>query len=152
MNDMRARLLTLLVGMVWPLAAFAEPSVLRQSGDCTIVRAQSNEPGIVKVVLKNVDVEILCKFREAEFAGSNVILANADFTSLAGKELDVSYNVAFFSKDGELIGSASQNGTSRVDGRTKQFGSCIIPTPTAEVRKVSSFKVVVYIGAPKPKK
>ena len=149
---MRARLLTFLVGMAWPLAAFAEPSVLRQSGDCTIVRAKSNEPGIVKVVLKNADVEILCKFREDDFAGSNVILANADFTSLTGKELDVSYNVAFFSKDGELIGSASQNGTSRADGRAKQFGSCIITTPTAEVRKVSSFKVVAYISAPKPKK
>ena len=150
---MRTKLLTLLVTIALPLAALAEPSILRQSGDCTIVRAQSSsEPGIVKVTLKNTDVEILCKFREADFAGGNVIIANPEIRSMAGKELDVSYNVAFFSKDGELIGSASQNGTSRADDRIKQFGSCIIPTPTAEVRKVSSFKVVVYINAPKPKK
>ena len=149
---MRIRLLTLLVGMALPLAAFAEPDVLRQSGDCTIVRAKFNEPGIVKVLLKNAGVEILCKFREDDFAGGNVIIANPEIRSIAGKELDVSYNVAFFSKDGELIGSASQNGTSRADDRIKQFASCIIPTPTAEVRKVSSFKVVVYINAPKPKK
>ena len=149
---MRVRLLTLLVGMALPLAAFAEPGVLRQSGDCTIVRAKSSsEPGIVKVLLKNADVEILCKFRETDFDGRNVIVANPEIMSLAGKELDVSYNVAFFSKDGELIGTASQNGTSRADSRVKQFGSCIITTPTAEVRRVSSFKVVAYVSAPKPK-
>lgn len=134
------------------LSASAEPSVLRATGECKIVRAKYHEPGIVKVPLKNADVEILCKFREDDFFGRNIVMANPEIKNLSTKELDVAYHVAFLSKDGELIGSATQQGSVKADGKEMQFASCLITVPTAEVRKISSYKISVYVDEAKPKK
>jgi hypothetical protein len=134
------------------LAASAAPSVLRASGECKIVRAKFQEPGIVKVPLKNSDVEIICQFREDDFFGRNIVMANPEIRNLSAKELEVVYHVAFLSKDGELIGSATQQGSVKADGKEVQFGSCLITAPTAEVRKISSYKISVYVDETKPKK
>ena len=149
---MRTKLIKLLLVMVLPLAASAAPSVLRQNGECKIVRAKFHEPGIVQVPLKNADVEILCKFREDDFFGRNIVMANPEIKNLSTKELEVAYHVAFLSKDGELIGSATQQGSVNADGKEIQFGSCLITVPTAEVRKISSYRISVYVDEVKPKK
>jgi hypothetical protein len=140
------------ISFTMPMALMAEPSVLRQSANCKIVRAEFNDAGVVKVPLKNADVEILCKFRADDFFGRDVVMANPEIKNLTGKELAVAYHVAFFSKDGELIGSATQEGTVRADAKALQFGSCIITAPPGEIAKISSYKVVVYVNEPKPKK
>ena len=144
--------MNLLLALALPVSAFAESSVLRASGECKIVRGKFNDPGIVKVPLKNPDVEILCKFREEDFFGRNVVMANPEIKNLSTKELDVAYHVAFLSKDGELIGSATQQGSVKADGKAHQFGSCIITVPTAEVRKISFYRISVYVDEAKPKK
>jgi len=151
---MRTKLIKLLLALVLPvpLSVFGESSVLRASGECKIVRAKYHEPGIVKVPLKNADVEIVCNFREDDFFGRNIVMANPEIKNLSTKELEVAYHVAFLSKDGELIGSATQQGSVKADGKEMQFASCLITVPTAEVRKISAYKVSVYVDETKPKK
>ena len=75
-----------------------------------------------------------------------------EIKNLSTKELEVAYHVAFLSKDGELIGSATQQGSVNADGKEIQFGSCLITVPTAEVRKISSYRISVYVDEVKPKK
>jgi hypothetical protein len=132
--------------------AWAEPSTIRQAGECKIVRAEFNEPGVIKVPLKNSDVEILAKFRADDFFGRDVVMANPEIKNLSGKDLNVAYHVAFFSKEGELIGSATQEGDVKADAKNHQFGSCIVTIPPAEIAKINSYKVVVYVKEAKPKK
>ena len=80
------------------------------------------------------------------------MLANPEIKNLSGKELEVAYHVAFFSKSGELIGSATQQGSVKADAKKMQFGSCIITAPAVEIAKITSCKVTVYIDDAKPTK
>lgn len=149
---MRVKLIKLFLVLVLPITASAAPSVLRASGECKIVRAKYHEPGIVKVPLKNSDVEIICQFREDDFFDRNIVMANPAIKNFSNKELEVAYHVAFLSKDGELIGSATQQGTVKADGKEMQFASCLLTIPTAEVRKISSYRISVYVDHAKPNK
>ncbi len=132
--------------------AHAETRILRQSGDCKIVRAESNDAGVVKVPLKSEELDILCKFRVDDFMGHDAVMAGPLFKNLSGKELEVAFHVAFFGKTGELIGGGSQRSTLRADAKTLHSSTCIITVPPAEVAKIVSYKVTVYIEDAKPKK
>ncbi len=142
--------LLLTATLILTLTASAAPSVIRKSGECKIVRADFDGKGAMQVPLKNADVEILCKLRADDFFGRDVVMANPEIKNLTAKPLDLAYHVAFFTKDGELVGSATQRGEIDPNGNM-QFGSCIITVPKEEIAQVSAYKISVYVSEAKPK-
>jgi len=134
-------------------AAFAAPGVLRKSGDCKLqVGGAFDDDKVVEAKLSNADVEIVCKFRGGDFFDEFTLFANPSINNKSGKKLNVAYHVAFFDKAGELVACAEQSGDVDADTKNHQFGSCLSKLSQEEFAKITSFKVVVYVGEPKKKK
>jgi len=126
------------------LFAFAGVSLAEtKEGTCQL------KTGYVSAVSVEVgqSVKGTCKFYIDDFFGKKIINANIEVKNTAQKPMFFQYNVAFFDKDGHLIGSASQglSGDSGLEpGKTTQTGSCLIPLPAGKHEEVASYKIAYY--------
>ncbi len=149
---MRTLVLTLAIVLATG-AAFAAPGVLRKNGECKLqVGGAFDDDKVVEVKLSNADVDIVCKFRGGEFFGEFTLFANPSISNKSGRKLGAAYNVAFFDKAGELVCCAEQSGDIDAGAKNHQFGSCLSKLPQEEFAKITSYKLVVYLGEPKKKK
>ena len=130
-----------LLSCVWNLSCLAE----MKQGPCTIPNGDSGGDGFVVEVGDKIHGK--CKFVIEEFFGKKIIRANIEVVNNAAIPMHCHYYVAFFDKDGQMLGCAAQ-GTSGDDGlkpgRNMQFGSCLIPLPIGTHEKVASYKVAFY--------
>ena len=78
-----------------------------------------------------------------EWFGAKAITGQLDITNPTDKDRFLSYNLAFFDKDGVLMGSASQH--MKIDaGESTSIGGAIILLPKAELAKVTSYQIAYY--------
>ena len=129
------------MGTASTMACLAET----KQGPCILPNGDTGGDGFVVEVGEKIHGT--CKFVIEDFFGKKIIRANIEVVNKAEVPMHCHYYVAFFDKDGQLLGCASQ-GTSGDDGlkpgRNTQFGSCLIPLPPGTHEKVASYKVAFY--------
>jgi hypothetical protein len=142
-TTMSTKHLTIFAFLFWTLGMSC--SAETKQGPCKIPNGDSGGDGFVVEVGEKVHGK--CKFVIEDFFGKKIIRANIEVVNTAEIPMHCHYYVAFFDKDGQLLGCASQ-GTSGDDGlkpgRNMQFGSCLIPLPIGTHEKVASYKVAFY--------
>ena len=86
-----------------------------------------------------------CNFRISKFFDSTVVMAGAEMINTSKKDLYYAYYVAFFDKAKNLIGCATQvSSMSQVQpGAKTNLGSCIIYLPMSEIKKITSYQVIL---------
>lgn len=149
---MKRVLTTVCLLTVFAFTTRAAPSILRKSGDCKLqVGDAFDNDKVVAVTLENSDVKMTCKFRGGDFFDEFTLFANPSIDNKSGKKIDVSYQVAFFDKAGELIATAGQDGDVDASDTNYQFGSCLRKLPQAEFDKIASYRIVVYVSESRKK-
>jgi hypothetical protein len=118
--------------------------VFRKSGKIKLKEAKNtfDKKAFFNVKIgKKIAVE--GKFGISDFFNSKVVMANANVKNTSKKDLYYAYFVAFFDKNKNLIGCASQgNMTPLKAGKATQLGSCIIQLPESEIKKITSYQLV----------
>jgi len=150
---MKMKLLLLTVALV-AATAFSAPSVLRKSGDCKLqVGSDSfDDSKSVKVELANADVEVTGNFRGGDIFDKFYVFAHPTIKNKSGRKLSITYQAAFFDRNGELITGVAESGDVDAGEIETQFGSAMSKLPQTEFSKITSYKVVVYVEAAKGKK
>jgi len=101
-------------------------------------------------------VKVKAELRLDTFFGKQVVSANATARNGGTVPMFCQYYVAFFDKDGKLLGCAAQ-GTLAEKGLAPNeevsLGSCLVPLPPASRALVQSYQVAFYesekeIGSP----
>ncbi|MBN2189821.1 MAG: hypothetical protein JW728_01245 [Candidatus Aureabacteria bacterium] len=139
---MKKLTLVILLMMVFPFSALGEI----KEGDCRLKEGSFFDKDVFTVQLGD-KIKGTCKFFIDEFFGKKIINANIEITNTADKPMSCQYYVAFFDKEGNLIGCAGQ-GTFDEEGlaagESTQLGSCLIPLPAGFHEKVIKYKVAFY--------
>lgn len=127
--------------------AWAAVAADRKAGECKLQEAGAfDESKLVKVTLgKSLKAE--CSFRIGEFFDKKTVFAGTTIKNPTAKPMFFQYYVAFFDKDKNLIGCASQGsfGDDGLEaGGETQLGSCLIELPADAVKLITSYQVVLY--------
>lgn len=125
-----------------------EPEEIRvdvKSGSCTLTDGSESEGRYeVRVGTK---LKGTCRFSLSDFFGQQIISAPIEVSNQSEKPMHCHYYVAFFDKNGNLLGCTGQ-GTMKdggiAPGDNTQFGSCLIPLPKTVREKAVSYKITYY--------
>lgn len=139
---MKRLALTILFMMAFSFTASGEI----KEGDCRIKEGSFFDKDVFTVQVGD-KVKGTCKFYIDEFFGKKIINANIQIVNTADKPMHCRYYVAFFDKEGNLIGCAGQ-GTFDEEGlaagETTQLGSCLIFLPEGLHEKAVRYKIAFY--------
>jgi hypothetical protein len=125
-------------------AAFGET----KEGTCRLKDGKAFDEDVFTVKVGD-KVKGTCKFYIDEFFKKKIINANIQVENTTKKPLYCQYYVAFFDKDGNLIGCAAQGSFGKeglAAGKSTSFGSCLIPLPAGFHEKVVQYKIAFYEG------
>src|SRR5687768_4778717 len=89
-----------------------------------------------------------------EFFGQETVFAGIAVKNTASKSMSVHYFVAFFDKNGKLIGSTGQGSFDKEGlkpGEETQMASCLIHLPKDKYKEIKSYQAVIYEFEPTPK-
>lgn len=116
-----------------------------KSGEIYLKESSGFDEDVFKVNIGD-KIKADCKFYIDDFLEKKIISANATIKNTASKNMYFTYNVAFFDKDMNLVGCASQGLIVKgfEPGKETLLGSCIIPLPSSEFSKVKYYQVVLY--------
>ncbi|MBI3736082.1 hypothetical protein HY256_06180 [Candidatus Sumerlaeota bacterium] len=117
-----------------------------KSGSCTLKERKNFSEDVFKVEAGKI-VKGTCSFYIDDFFDKKIINANIEVTNTAKRPMFCQYYVAFFDKDGHLIGCAGQGITGDEGlkpGQATQLGSCLIPLPPGTHEQVASYQVAFY--------
>src|SRR5437868_6573960 len=102
-----------IVAVITTLAVFASAwgGELRKSRTCTLQEDDSafDETKVFKVTLENQELKVQAGFRGGKFFKDFTVFAVPRISNKSGKPLSVTYHVAFFDKNGDLLVCASQD-------------------------------------------
>ncbi len=136
---MNKSIVTLLVCASGLVAAAVE--IDRENGSVSVGKSKREQ-----CTLGN-QLEARCKFYTTDFFGVTAVWAGAEVENLTEEERFYVYHVAFFDKDGNLIGSSSQRnmrGKGLEPGKMTTLGSCLLFLPESEIEKIDNYQVVLY--------
>jgi hypothetical protein len=139
--------LAVLVPALAPACARAAAEAVRKSGPCTLQEAGAFEEGKHFKVTFGKALQARCGWYIDEFFGKKIIQARATVANRGEKRKYFHYYVAFFDKDGNLVGCAGQGalGDKGLEPRSEmQLGSCLIPLPPEKFQEVAAYKAVLY--------
>jgi len=132
---------------VGPSAAYAAVETVSKSGPCRLQEAGAfDDAKLFKITLGKA-LRLTTRWRIDEFFGKRIINANVTVQNPSSKTMFFHYYVAFFDKDGHLLGCAGQGSLSDdglAPGDETQLGSCLIPLPAEAFKAVASYKVILY--------
>lgn len=117
-----------------------------KEGPCKLKKSQAfDESDAVKVEV-GTGIKGVCKFYVTDFFDAEIIDAGIQLTNTTNKPRYCYYNVAFFDKDDQLVGCASQgtSGDGLGAGKTMISGSLLIPLPKGLYEKVVKYKIAFY--------
>ena len=118
-----------------------------KSGKCTLREAGAFDDEKHVVVKVGEKVKGTCSFYIDEFFGKKIVNANIKIENTTDNAMFCEYHVAFFDKNGNLVGCASQ-GTMGDDGlgagKETLLGSCLITVPKDKLKRIASYKVTFY--------
>ena len=139
---MKKLITTILSAMVIVSAAFGET----KEGTCHLKISKAFGDGVFKVQIGE-KIKGVCKFYIEDFLGKKIINANIKITNTSAKVMHCHYYVAFFDKDGNLIGCAGQGTFGKEGlpaGESTQLASCLIPLPVNFLEQVVQYKIAFY--------
>ena len=137
----------IIIAMVFGAAAFAAPGKITKSGKCKLYEAGISESEkIFRLDLKNEKIQAVCEFRGKASLGKFRLIGVPKMTNLTDKPLYVSYNVAFFDEDDNLVCCICQNSTLKPKTRSLQLASSLNNIPKDEFDKITSYKLVIHIS------
>ena len=142
------------IGIVFILGlctVMANPSTIEKSGKCKLQKAGAFDKKKFFILdLKNSDAEVKCEFRGGDFFNKFALFGIPKVTNLSKKPFNMSYNVAFFDKSGKLITTVRQDWDNvKADAKEFQMGSALSSLPEAAFKKITSYKLVIYISEAK---
>ena len=141
--EMMKRLTILALLMQIPaLTAFGET----KEGSCQLKEGGEFDNDVFTVHVGE-KIKGTCKFYIQDFFKQRIVNANIAITNTSDKAMHCQYYVAFFDKDGKLVGCAGQGTFDRkglAAGETTQLGSCLIPLPAGLHEKAVQYKIAFY--------
>lgn len=117
-----------------------------KSGPITLAEVPYGEPGPVKIELGQT-VKLVAEPAIENFFHSKIISARAKVQNTGSKPMWYAFNIAFFDKDGHLVGCASQaeiGSQGLAPGDAPQLGSCLINLPPDALGKVTRYEATFY--------
>ena len=98
-----------------------------------------------QVVIKTGEkVEFTVKVYQDEFFGHTTISANAEMNNKTKKQVKAIYSISFHDKDGKLV--ACHQGSWDLDPEASiNYGSGIIYTEEAQIKKITSYKLKTLV-------
>ena len=140
---MMKRFVTLaLLMQIAAVAAYGET----KEGTCQLKPGKGFEKDLFQVQVGET-IKGTCRFFIFDFVGKKVINAAITILNTGDKAMHCQYYVAFFDKDGNLIGCAGQGTfgkTGLAAGQSTQLGSCLIPLPAGFHEKAVQYKIAFY--------
>ncbi len=115
-----------------------------KEGPCSLKDAKSHEKAVKIELGKNIQGD--CRFYIDEFFGKTIINANISVKNTSKERRNCQYYVAFFDKDGKLVGCAEQGlgDDGLAAGKDTNMCSCLIYLPDGAAETVASYKVRLY--------
>lgn len=134
-----------------PVAADATFS--EKQGPCKLKRQRPFDKDVFTVEVGQ-NMRATCKFYIDDFFGRTIINANMSVKNVSKQRRNCQYYVAFFDKNGKLVGCAGQGlGESGLaPGRDMSVGSCLVFVPDGMAETVTSYQVRLYETSPIEKK
>ena len=124
-----------------PEPAKAEgPHVTLKQGDVTLkqgFRAEHTTVALGDKLKGSASLEI------RDWFGGKAITGQLDVENPTDASVFLSYTLAFFDKDGGLVGCATQNMEIEA-GESTSIGGAVILVPVAKLAKVTSYQIVYY--------
>jgi len=90
---------------------------------------------------------VMVNWYVADFFGKPTLFSGATVRNNGNKPMGLSYHVAFFDKNSNLIGAGSQefSGDNALKpGESTQLGSCMMTLPKDQLSKIASYQVAIY--------
>jgi hypothetical protein len=100
-------------------------------------------------------LKVTCNWRVGDFFGKETVFANITVKNTSAKPMYFNYYVAFFDKNGRLVGSTGQGsfGDDGIKpGDSDQMGSCLIHLPAGRYKDIATYQAVIYETDTAPKK
>jgi hypothetical protein len=126
----------------------ARAAEFRKEGPCKLQEAGAFDDAKHVKVAFGTGVVAKARFFIDEFFGKTIINAGATIENGTRKTVFFQYFVAFFDKDGLLVGCTGQGSFSDdglAPGDESQLGSCLVHLAKEDARKVASYKAVLYV-------
>ena len=143
----KVKLLFLVLLMLAFINGYAFAGVLRKAGDCKLNIADTfDKDKIFTTTLENSDIIAKCEFRGGDFFDKFAVFAVPSITNISGRPLRVSYQVAFFDAEENLIAVASQGADLEPTAKGFQLGSSMTKIPQDYFEKISAYKIVIYVN------
>ena len=139
---MKKWIIGILMVTVLEFTAFGET----REGACQLKAGKAFDKDVFTVTIGE-KIKGTCKFYIDEFFGKKIINANIEIKNTSDKALHCQYYVAFFDKDGKLIGCAGQGTFDKeglAAGESTQLGSCLIPLPQGFHEQAVQYKIAFY--------
>ncbi|MCX6926125.1 MAG: hypothetical protein NT154_23395 [Verrucomicrobia bacterium] len=92
------------------------------------------------------DIKATCEWRVVKVLGEEKLFAGISVKNTASKKMWFVYSVAFFDKDGKLVGTASRP-LLLPDGLppgTTQSQPCIVYLPPGKYKDIASYQAIIY--------
>ena len=136
------------------LGAFVAASVVlaavsadRKAGKCRLQQAGPfDESKVVKIKFGKV-LKGETSWRVGEFFDKTTVFAGVTIKNPTDKPVHFRYYVAFFDKEGKLIGCAGQGSfgdDGLAAGEESQLGSCLVELPKGAIKLITSYQLVFY--------
>jgi hypothetical protein len=147
-------ILSTLLSVIWTLSAQAADMTAAIQGEIQLKYSESSfAEDTFKKDFGNA-VKATCNWYAGDFFGKPTIFAGITVTNSASKPMFFQYYVAFFDKEKNLVGTASQ-GSFGDEGlkpeETTQMGSCLIHLPKDKYKEIASYQAVIYETDAPPK-
>lgn len=117
-----------------------------KEGPCKLKKSSAFDKDVFTVKVGKV-IKGTCKFYIDEFFGKKIVNAGISLENTGKKPMFCHYYVAFFDKDGKLLGCAGQGTFGKegmAAGKKTMLGSCLIPMPHGKHEQIASYKVAFY--------
>jgi hypothetical protein len=147
--------MTRLVVAVIPLAVLlacvaacpAAVEVTHKEGACKLQKAGAFDDAKLFKITVGKHVRLTTRWRIDEFFGKTIINANVTVKNPTTKPLHYEYYVAFFDKEGTLVGCTGQGvmeDEGLKPGEEERLGSCLVTLPPARAQAVATYRLVLY--------
>ena len=118
-----------------------------KGGECKLQEAGPFERDKAVKVEVGDKLQATCSFYITDFFKKKIVNAGVKVKNPTKKPMFFHYYVAFFDKDGKLLGCAGQGSfgdDGLAAGESTQMGSCLIPLPVGKFAEIKSYQVAFY--------
>lgn len=136
-------MITLIVLMALPVMCFAET----KEGAIALKESQFGPPeGVVNIEMGST-VKLVAHPYITDFFDTKVVTASATVKNTGSHPMFFVFSIAFFDRDGHLLGCTSQttfNKDGLKPGQATQLSSCLVHMPPEVIPKISRFHATLY--------